>query len=86
MLDAERRAEEVDLEHRADVGGVEVHDQAGDLHARVVDDDVEAAQVVDGGGDRVLPAGVVGDVEVDVGVRLAHRLSDLCAGRLGCRR
>ena len=45
VLDAERGAEDVDLEHLADVVGVEVDDQAGDLDAGVVDQDVEPAEL-----------------------------------------
>ena len=56
VLEAERGAEDVDLEHRADVVRVDLGDQAGDLDAGVVDQDVEPAELVDGGGDGVLPA------------------------------
>ena len=34
VLDAERGAEDVDLEHLADVVGVDLDEQAGDLDAR----------------------------------------------------
>ena len=57
--------------------GVEVDEQAGDLDAGVVDQDVEAAELVGRVGDRGLPAGVVGDVEVDEAVPLAERLGHL---------
>ena len=59
VLDAERGAEHVDLEHPADALRVEVDQQAGDLDARVVDQDVETAQVRDGLRHRLRPA-VVG--------------------------
>ena len=59
------------------VGRVEVDEQAGDLDAGVVDQDVEPAELVDRLGDRGLPAGVVGDVEVHEAVALAERLGDL---------
>ena len=64
VLDAERRAEDVDLEHPSEVVGLGVDDQAGDLDARVVDEDVEPAELLDRGRDRGLPARLVGDVEV----------------------
>ena len=81
VLDAERGAEQVDLELLAHLGRVEVDDQAGDLDACVVDDDVEPAGALDGGRDGSLPARVVGDVEMDRGVTVSERLGDL-AGEL----
>ena len=72
VLDAERGAEDVDLQHRADVLGVHLGDQAGDLDAGVVDQDVQPAELrhglLDGGG----PAGVVGDVEGDEAVAVTR--------------
>ena len=44
----ERGADDVDLEHAAQVGRVEVDDERGDLDAGVVDQDVEAAELGDG--------------------------------------
>src|SRR5487761_370708 len=49
----------------AQLGGIEVDHQRGDLDAGVVDQDVEAAQLADRPGDGALPAGVVGHVELD---------------------
>src|SRR6266567_3121829 len=63
VLDAERGAEDVDLEHLADVVRVEVDDQAGNLDAGVVDHDVHAAELGDRARDASLPAVVVGDVQ-----------------------
>ena len=55
---------------RAESLRVDVDEQAGDLDAGVVDQDVEPAEVADGGRDRgVLPARLVGHVEVDEAVR-----------------
>jgi hypothetical protein len=65
VLEPERRAQHVDLEHAQEVLPAQVHDQARDLDPRVVDEDVEAAEPLDGGGDRRLPARLVGDVERD---------------------
>ena len=48
VLDAERGAEHVDLEHLAGGSGVEVDEQAGDLDAGVVDEDVQAAEQAGG--------------------------------------
>ena len=44
MLHAERGADDVDVEHAAQVVGVDVGHQRGDLDAGVVDQDVEAAE------------------------------------------
>jgi hypothetical protein len=63
VLHAERGTEHVDLQHPADVGGVEVDHQTGQLDAGVVDQDVQAAELGDGGADRRFPVRVVGDVE-----------------------
>ena len=82
VLDAERRAEEVDVEHLADLVGLDLGEQAGDLDAGVVDQDVEAAEVLDGLADRPLPAVVAGDVEGDEAVLLAETLGDRAAGLL----
>ena len=59
--------------------GVEVDEQAGDLDARVVDQDVQAAELAGRVGDGACPAGVVGDVEVHEAVALAERLGHLGA-------
>ena len=64
MLDPERRAEHVDLEHPAEVGGLGVDDQARDLDAGVVDEDVEPAELLDRRRDGGLPRRLVADVEV----------------------
>src|SRR5207244_7246730 len=63
VLDAERGAQDVDLEHLADIVWVQVDDQAGNLDAGVVDDDVEAAELGDRALDAQLPAVVVGHVQ-----------------------
>ena len=79
-LEAESGAEDVDLQHRADVLRVHLDDQAGDLDAGVVDQDVEPAEVGGGGGGGVLPARLVGDVEVHEAVALAlERVGHLLA-------
>ena len=79
MLHAQRRAENVDVEHPADLGGVDLRDQAGDLDPSVVDEDVQPAEVLDRLSDRGLPAGVVGDVEGDEAVVLSQTLGDRAA-------
>ena len=61
------------------LGGVDVDQQAGDLDAGVVDQDVETAELADRVGDRGLPAGVVGDVEVHEPVAVAERSGHLGA-------
>src|SRR5450631_1863972 len=63
VLYAERGAEHVDVQHPPHVGRVQVDDQPGDLHAGVVDDNVQPAELVDHDGDGLLPAGVVDHVE-----------------------
>ena len=79
-LEAERGAEDVDLEHRADVLRVDVDDQAADLDPGVVDQHVQPAEVGGGRRDRVLPAALVGHVEVHEPVAVAlQRVGDLRA-------
>ena len=63
VLDAQRRTEHVAFENPAGILGVEVHQQAGDLHPGVVDQDVQAAEAVYGLGNRPLPARLRGDVQ-----------------------
>ena len=63
MLHAERRADDIDVPHAAQILGFDIDDQRGDLDAGVVDEDVEAAQFGDRRRHRGLPARVVGDVE-----------------------
>ena len=79
VLDAERRAEQVDLELAPHRVRVEVDEQAGDLDAGVVDEDVQTAELAGRVGDGRRPARVVGHVEVDEAVALAERLGDLGA-------
>src|SRR6267378_1356492 len=59
VLDAERGAQDVDVEHLADIVRIQVDDQARDLHAGVVDHDVQAAELGDRALDAPLPAAVV---------------------------
>ena len=51
-----QRAEQVDVEHALQVGRVEVGDLGGNQHARIVDDDVDAAEaprgLAEAGADR----------------------------------
>ena len=82
VLDAERRAEEVDVEHLADLVGLDLGEQAGDLDAGVVDQDVEAAEVLDRLADGLLPAVVAGHVEGDEAVLLTQPLGDRPTGLL----
>jgi hypothetical protein len=63
VLDAERGAEHVHVEHLADVVRVEVDHQLGDLDTGVVNEDVQAAELGDGALDGPFPARVVGHVE-----------------------
>ena len=72
VLETERGAEQVDVELLADGVRVEVDDQAGDLDAGVVDQDVEAAELSGGLRDGGLPVGVVGGVEVHEAVPLVR--------------
>ena len=64
-----------------DTAGLEIDQEGGDLDAGVVDQDVEAAELVDGRGDRGLPRRLVGDVEPG-GSGLAPALGDR-GGRRG---
>lgn len=80
MLEAEGGAQDVDLEHRPDLLRGDLGEQAGDLDAGVVDQQIEAAQQVDGRTDRVLPAALVGDVELDEPVAAAEVVGDPLAG------
>jgi len=61
VLDAEGRAQQVDLQLAAHLLRVEVDDETGDLDAGVVDDDVKPTQLAGGVGDGGGPVGVVGD-------------------------
>jgi AcrR family transcriptional regulator len=65
VLDAQRGADDVYVQHATGLDRVEVDDQAGDLDPGIVDQDVEAAERVDGVGDRVFPGGLLGDIEGD---------------------
>ena len=65
VLHAERGADDVDVAHPARVLGLDLADQRGDLDAGIVDQDVEAAERLDGRGDGLLPLRVVGDVQLD---------------------
>ena len=60
VLDPERRAEHVDVEHPAEVGGLGVDDQAREFNARVVDEDVEPAEAADRRRDGGFPRRLVG--------------------------
>ena len=80
VFHAEPDAENVDVAHLADVGGLEIDDERGDLDARVVDENVEAAELGDRGLDRRGPLLVVGDVEIHE-IALGARLRQSC-GRL----
>ena len=55
----ERRPEVVHLELRAHPVRVELGDELGDLDARVVDEDVQPAELLDRRRNRALPRGVV---------------------------
>ena len=83
VLDAERGADDVDVVHAAQVGRVEVDDQAEismpALLTRMSRPPSSATVAV----DRLLPAGLVGDVEVRVAGRRAALADDL--RRLGAR-
>jgi hypothetical protein len=76
VLHAQRGAEDVDVEHLADVGRLDLGDHAGDLDPGVVDQDVQATHLVDGLTDGPFPGLVVGDVEGDEAVLLAEPLGD----------
>src|SRR5262249_39745332 len=60
----EERAVEVDRQHPTPVGVLEIDDRRDDLHARVRDQDVDAAQLLAGEGDAVVDLALVGDVHV----------------------
>jgi hypothetical protein len=84
VLEAQRRPEDVDLQHPAYVSRVEVGDQTGDLDPGVVDDDVQPAQLGDRLRDGRFPARVLGHVERDepgggtgLPQRLGRRLAQL---------
>ena len=80
------RAEQVGLDLGAEIIGGELLEEPGVEVAGVVDEDVDAAEALDGGGDRRHGVFGTGDVELDdeqvVGVaeRLAHGVG-VAAGR-----
>lgn len=65
-------ADDVDVHHAVPFGVVVVLDGALGADARVVDQDVEAAEFGDGGGDGLADGGVVGDVGAVGEQRLLH--------------
>ncbi len=83
MLQAERGADDVHVEHAAQFDGLDVGHQRGDLDAGVVDQDVEAAERVDRGLHRGEPVVFLGHIELhEAGLRaagrqLAHRVATL---------
>ena len=78
MFEAQQGAEDIHLEHRADVGRLHIDHQRGDLDPRIVDEHVKAAKRIDRGSDGRLPARLVGDIEVDVARRATAGLDALC--------
>ena len=80
MFGSERCSEDVDLTHTADVVRIEVDHQRGNLDACVVDEDVEAAESLRGGGDCLFPVGVVGDVQLYEAGFDSARTNSLCGG------
>jgi hypothetical protein len=69
VLDAQGRAQHVDLEHAPEVGGLDVDEQAGDLDPGVVDQDVQAAEGADGLRHGLVPARLASHVQ-------RHELAD----------
>src|SRR5437016_2247040 len=69
------RAAQVDADHGVEVLDAHVEDHAIAQDARVVDNDVDIAKLVDGGLKQVLRAVEVGDV-IAVGDGLAAHLAD----------
>src|SRR5690606_3999348 len=66
-LHAQEHAGLVDPDHLREVGQAAFGNGRGQVDAGVVDQDVEAAEVVDGGGDGAVPGGRVADVVLGEG-------------------
>ena len=72
MLDPEADADDVDVEHLAQVVRIGVDHEGRDLDAGIVDKDVEAAERGDSCLDGLLPLGLVGHVQRDEARLPAH--------------
>ena len=63
VFHAETGADDVDVAHPAQILGLEIDDERGDLDACIVDQYVVATERGDGGCDSLFPLRVVGDVQ-----------------------
>jgi hypothetical protein len=84
MFQAERSADDVDVEHAAQLCGLDVRHQRGDLDAGVVDENVESTERVDRCLHRGGPIVFLGDVELheaDLGATGRQLASGVAAER-----